>query len=72
MKSGDMAQRRMYNQHLWGTSFETPEEVVRWFGALQAQDLPRRQVVPGPLATDGILREVFFNHAILLNGQLIG
>jgi winged helix DNA-binding protein len=34
----DMAHRRMLNQRLWGTPFGTPEEVVRWFAALQAQD----------------------------------
>ena len=30
----------MLSQHLWGTPFRTPQEVVRWFGALQAQDFP--------------------------------
>ena len=31
---------RLYNQHLGGTPFATPDEVVRWFGAVQAQDFP--------------------------------
>lgn len=38
MKSGDIAQRRMHSQHLWGTAFKTPEDVVHWLGALQAQE----------------------------------
>jgi hypothetical protein len=38
MKSGDIARRRMHSQHLWGTAFKTPEDVVHWLGALQAQD----------------------------------
>jgi Winged helix DNA-binding domain len=33
-----MAHRRMLNQRLWGTPLGTPEEVVRRFAALQAQD----------------------------------
>lgn len=38
MKSGDIAQRRMHSQRLWGTAFKTPEDVVHWLGALQAQE----------------------------------
>lgn len=38
MKSLDIAQRRLYNQHLAGNPFERPEEVVQWLGAVQAQD----------------------------------
>lgn len=40
MKSRDIAQRRMDSQHLWGTAFKTPEDVVHWLGALQAQEFP--------------------------------
>src|SRR5512142_2802105 len=35
-----IVQRRLLNQRLAGTSFETPEEVVAWLGAVQAQDYP--------------------------------
>jgi hypothetical protein len=38
MKSREIAERRMYSQHLWGTPFDTPEEVVGWLGAVQAQE----------------------------------
>ena len=40
MKSGDIARRRMHSQHLWGPAFKTPEDVVHWLGALQAQEFP--------------------------------
>jgi hypothetical protein len=38
VKSGEIAGRRMRSQRLWGGSLETPEEVVGWLGAMQAQD----------------------------------
>lgn len=37
MKSADIARRRMYSHHLWG-SFESPEDVLRSLGALQSQE----------------------------------
>ena len=30
--------QRLYNQHIAGTGFEKPGEVVKWLGAVQAQD----------------------------------
>jgi len=38
MKHLGITRRRMRNSRLSGTSFGTPEEVVRWHGAMQAQD----------------------------------
>lgn len=35
----DITRRRLYNQHLSQPDFKTPGEVVRYFGAVQAQDL---------------------------------
>jgi hypothetical protein len=34
----DLIGQRLHNQRLNGQSFQTPDEVVRWFGAVQAQD----------------------------------
>jgi Winged helix DNA-binding domain len=34
----EIADQRLHNQHLIGNTFATPEEVVRWFGAVQSQD----------------------------------
>ncbi|CAN5192999.1 winged helix DNA-binding domain-containing protein [soil metagenome] len=39
-KSREIARRRMHSQRLWGIPLETPEEVVRWMAALQAQEYP--------------------------------
>lgn len=38
MSSDVVALRRMHNQRLWGRAFETPEKVVGWLGAMQAQE----------------------------------
>jgi len=38
MDSKDIAQRRLANQRVRGTRWETPGVVVRWMGAMQAQD----------------------------------
>jgi hypothetical protein len=40
MKRSDIARLRLENQRLSCSSFTTPVEVVRWFGAIQSQDLP--------------------------------
>jgi hypothetical protein len=39
MKRSDIARLRLDNQRLTHSSFTTPAEVVRWFGAVQSQDL---------------------------------
>ncbi len=33
-----IAEQRLINQHKVGDLFERPEDVVRWLGAIQAQD----------------------------------
>ena len=38
MTSFDIARRRLHNERLIGASFEKAEDVVRWLGAVQAQD----------------------------------
>jgi len=38
MMDRDIASQRLFNQRIAGKQFEKPEEVVRWMGALQAQD----------------------------------
>lgn len=38
MASRGIAQWRMHSQRLWGSPLETPEQVVHWLGACQAQD----------------------------------
>jgi len=38
MTNLDIAHQRLSNQHIAMTNFEQPGDVVRWFGAVQAQD----------------------------------
>src|ERR1700752_2891877 len=40
MTTLDIIPQRLYNQHLLGAPFARPEEVVPWFGAVQAQEYP--------------------------------
>src|SRR5882762_9944043 len=40
MKLDALAPLRMRIQRLWRSRFDTPQEVVRWLGALQAQEFP--------------------------------
>ena len=40
MSSLDIVQQRLHNQHLRGAPFAGPEEVMQWFGAVQAQEYP--------------------------------
>jgi Winged helix DNA-binding domain len=37
----NIARQRLVNQRIEGEKFEKPEEVVRWLGAMQAQDYPQ-------------------------------
>src|ERR687886_1130528 len=38
MQSFDIAYRRLHNQHIAEATFDKPADVVRWMGAVQAQD----------------------------------
>jgi hypothetical protein len=38
MKPSELATLRMNNQRLWGAPLSRPADVVRWFGAMQAQE----------------------------------
>ena len=38
MRSAEIVRHRMHSQRLWGDPLESAEEVVRWLGALQAQE----------------------------------
>ncbi|MGI8791424.1 MAG: winged helix DNA-binding domain-containing protein [Actinomycetota bacterium] len=38
MRSAEIVRHRMHSQRLWGHPLDSPEKVVRWLGALQAQE----------------------------------
>jgi hypothetical protein len=40
MTCADLLRHRLYNQHVAGAPLKKPEDVVRWLGAVQAQDYP--------------------------------
>jgi hypothetical protein len=40
MTKAEIVRRRLFNQRLIGTKFDRPEDVVRWLGAVQAQEYP--------------------------------
>jgi hypothetical protein len=40
MNKSDIPQIRLFNQQIAATKFTAPEEIVAWFGAMQAQDYP--------------------------------
>src|SRR5687767_13546212 len=40
MNKSDIARARLFNQQIAATNFTRPEEIVAWFGAMQAQDYP--------------------------------
>lgn len=49
----EIAHRRLHTQHLAGAPFQTPEDVVRWLGAVQSQDYPAAQWALGLRLGDG-------------------
>ncbi len=68
MKTLDIASLRLQNQRLIGQVFTKPEEVVRWMGALQAQDFAAAKWAVGirlNKSTDWKIEEAFNSGKIL-------
>jgi hypothetical protein len=68
IKGVDVVRQRLHNQHLAGTKFERPCEVVQWLGAVQAQDYAGAKWAVGQRmhdATDAALDEAFADGTIL-------
>jgi hypothetical protein len=64
----DITLQRLYNQHLAGSKFQKPEEVVAWFGAVQAQDYALARWALGLRmnnTTDAVVEQAFQEGAIL-------
>jgi hypothetical protein len=67
-KGSDIAQLRLANQRLSGAGFASPVEVVRWFGAMQSQDLPASLYAIGLCmtgATEAIVESALANGSIV-------
>lgn len=63
-----LASQRLYNQRLVGDKLHTPAEIVRWLGAVQAQEYAHAKWALGMRmnnATDDIIEQAFTNGDIL-------
>ena len=58
MKQTTLAYQRLINQHIEGPKFTTPEEVVRWMGAMQAQDYGQAVWAIGSRTDSATLKDV--------------
>jgi hypothetical protein len=64
----DIAHQRLHTQHIAGTLLEKPEDVVRWLGAVQAQDYPAAKWALGlrfQHAKDSDVEQAFTDGTIL-------
>lgn len=62
MNSSDISTIRLYNQQIAATNFCTPEELVGWMGAMQAQDYNQAKWAIGvrlPLLTEEQIESAF-------------
>jgi hypothetical protein len=53
MNKTDIARARLFNQQIAATKFTAPEEIVAWFGAMQAQDYPSAKWAVGLRVSGG-------------------
>jgi hypothetical protein len=68
MTNLDIAHRRLHNQHLTGQTLETPQALVEWLGAVQAQDFAAAKWALGLRlqgVTDDDIEQAFTDGAIL-------
>ncbi|RAK02359.1 winged helix DNA-binding protein [Larkinella arboricola] len=75
MTLSDITRYRLYNQQLTQTGFQTPAEVVSWFGAVQAQDHPASKWALGnrlPGSTDADMEQALTNRTIIRTWPMRG
>ena len=71
----DIATLRLHNQRLSHTDLTTPADVVRWFGAIQAQDLPGALYAIGlrmPSATEAMVEQAIADKSIVRSWPMRG
>src|SRR6266566_3758557 len=64
----DIAHRRLHNQHITWRTLETPQALVEWLGAVQAQDFAAAKWALGLRlqgVTDDDIEQAFTDGAIL-------
>lgn len=75
MTNLDIARLRLYNQQIAGTRFKTPEQIVSWLGALQAQDYAGAKWSIGlrlPGATDPDIEQAIADRKIVRTWPMRG
>lgn len=75
MINSDITHQRLYNQHLSRPDFETPADVVRWFGAVQAQDFMGSLYAIGlrmPTATEQLVEKAIADKTIVRSWPMRG
>lgn len=68
MNKSDITQTRLFNQQIAATKYAKPEEIVSWFGAMQAQDYPMAKWAIGlrlPGTTEAEVEKAIENGRIL-------
>jgi len=73
--TSDIARRRLHNQHLSRPDFAAPADVVRWFGAVQAQDLFGALYAIGlrmPAATEALVEQAVSDKTIVRSWPMRG
>ena len=68
MTNLDISHQRLHNQLITRSTFEKPEDVVRWLGAVQAQDYAAAKWALGlrmQNSTDDLIEQAFTNGTIL-------
>jgi hypothetical protein len=71
----DIVQQRLYNQRLTRPDLASPAEVVRWFGAVQAQDLAGSRYAIGlrmPAATEAVVEKAIGDRSIVRTWPMRG
>ena len=79
MTTTDITQRRLLRQRLIRPDLATPAEVVRWFGAVQAQELPGanyavalRMVDRAPAVTEQVIEQAVADRSIVRTWPMRG
>jgi hypothetical protein len=75
MTTLNIVHRRLHNQHLTRPDFETPGDIVRWFGAVQAQDLMASLYAIGlrmPEATEALVEQAIADKQVVRTWPMRG
>ncbi|MGB8647384.1 MAG: winged helix DNA-binding domain-containing protein [Anaerolineae bacterium] len=75
MTTSDIIRQRLNNQQITSTDFATPNEIVAWFGAVQAQDYPGGKWAIGlrlPNSTDRDIERAIADRAIVRTWPMRG